>query len=298
MFSQYFGNFLLNKGLISPEQLSKALELQKTTHLKLGVLSVNAGFMTPSQIEVVHQKQMQVDKRFGEIAVELGYLTDEQLEEILSSQKHSHLLLGQVLIDEKYMSLEEFTNALNQYKQDFSLSDEQFEAIKKGDIDTLVDSVLELGSSENTETIKDYLSLMAKNMIRFVEDQIRMEPVKNCDTCSADWLVYQNITGETPFFTAILANEAVFIDIAAKYAQEEITEVDELAEASVGEFLNLHNGIFTVNMSNRDIELEMLPQQVRQKGVLTGLEKANVVKITLPTGEFHVVLAEKQPIID
>ena len=216
----------------------------------------------------------------------------------IAKENHINLQLGEILISESIISDEEFTNALNQYKEEFSLSDEQFDAIKKGDIDTLVDTVLEVGSSERAETIKDYLSLLAKNMIRFVEDQIRMEPVKNLDSCSADWLVYQNITGATPYFTAFLADEKVFLDIAAKYAQEELTEVDELAEASVGEFLNLHNGIFTVNMSNREIELDMLPQQVKAKGTLTGLENASVVKITLPTGAFYVVLSEKKPIID
>jgi len=29
--------------------------------------------------------------------------------------------------------------------------------------------------------------------------------------------------------------------------------MDEMVEASVGEFLNLHNGIFLVNMSNEGI---------------------------------------------
>lgn len=298
MFSQYFGNFLLNKGLVTPSELDKAIELQKTAHLKLGVLCVNAGYMTPTQIEEVHQKQTQVDKRFGELAIELGYLTEEQLEEILSTQKHSHLLLGQVLIDENILTLDEFTSALNQYKEEFSLSDEQFEAIKKGDIETLVDTVLELGSSQRAKFIKDYLTLMAKNMIRFVEDQLRMEPVKATDNLKNDYLVYQQIHGDATFFTAILADEKVFIDIAAKYAQEEITEVDELAEASVSEFLNLHNGIFTVNMSNREIELEMQPQQVRPNGQLSNLEDAGIVKVTIPSGEFYVVFTDQQPAIN
>lgn len=298
MFSQYFGNFLLNKGYVTHSELEKALELQKTAHLKLGVLCVNAGYMTPEQIEEVHQKQTQVDKRFGELAIELGYLTQEQLEEVLSTQKHSHLLLGQVLIDEKILTLDEFTNALNQYKEEHSLSDEQFEAIKRGDIDTLVDTVLELDKSDKAIYIKDYLTLMAKNMIRFVEDQLRMEPVKLEDNVTADWLIYQNIRGDASFFTALLADEKVFLDIAAKYAQEEINEPDELAQASVGEFLNLHNGIYTVNMSNRDIELQMLPQQIIQNGQLSQLKDASVVKVTIPSGEFYVVFTDEEPVIN
>jgi hypothetical protein len=296
MFSQYFGSFLLNKGLITPEQFNLALELQKSAHLKLGVLSVNAGFMTPSQVEEVHQKQMQVDKRFGEIAIDLGYITDPQLEEILSSQKHSHLLLGQVLIDEDIMDLQQFTNALNQYKDEFSLSDDQFDAIKRGDIDTLVDTMVSLGDLDSVN-IKDYLSLLAKNLIRFVDDQIRMDIVDNCDSCAAEWMVHQQIHGSQNFFTALLCDEKVFVNIAAKYAQEDLSEPDELAQASVSELLNLHNGIFTVNMSNLEIELEMKPQQVKHKGSLSDLNKACVVKITMPTGDLFVVISEQTPVI-
>ena len=54
MYSQYFGNYLLNKGLISPEQLTDALEYQRSVRLKLGVIAVNAGYMTPSQVEEIH----------------------------------------------------------------------------------------------------------------------------------------------------------------------------------------------------------------------------------------------------
>ncbi|WP_096201549.1 hypothetical protein [Bacillus sp. FJAT-45350] len=297
MFSQYFGNYLLNKGLLSPEQLETALELQKSTHLKLGVLSVNAGYMSAAQVEEVHQKQMQVDKRFGEIAIDLGYMTDAQLEDLLSSQKHSHLLLGQVLLDENIMTLEQFSQTLNEYKEENGLSDEQFSSIKRGDINTLVDTMINVDDSSNSDLYKDYLSLFAKNMIRFVDDQIRIESLSTPELLETEWLVHQNISGENNLYTAILADEKVFIDVAKKYSQEDITEPDELAQASVSEFLNLHNGIFLVNMSNRDVELEMAPQQVEQKKTLSNLERVLLVSVHVPAGIFHVALAKEPPTV-
>ena len=57
MFTQFFGNYLLNQRLVSPEQLTEALELQKTTRLKLGVLAINAGYMTAAQVDEVHNAQ-------------------------------------------------------------------------------------------------------------------------------------------------------------------------------------------------------------------------------------------------
>ncbi|HOA79999.1 MAG TPA: chemotaxis protein CheX, partial [Defluviitaleaceae bacterium] len=65
MFTQYFGNYLLNKGYLTAEQLHDALEEIKDARLKLGVLSVNAGYMTAEQTEEVNEAQKKYDKRFG-----------------------------------------------------------------------------------------------------------------------------------------------------------------------------------------------------------------------------------------
>ena len=77
---------------------------------------------------------------------------------------------------------------------------------------------------------------------------------------------------------------------AARFAQEEITEPDELAQASVGEFLNLHNGIFLVNMSNNGVELEMHPQQVAENYTLANPGKAYVITCSMTWGRFDVIL--------
>lgn len=295
MFSQYFGHYLLNNHLITLKQLERALELQKSTHVKLGVLSVNAGYMTAAQAEETHQKQMQLDKRFGEIAIELGYLTEAQLEKLLSSQKYSHLLLGQVLIDEGIMTLEQFSQALESYKTEHSLSDQQFDAIQEGNIDVLLNALLPIDTNENIQTYKEYILLFSKNMIRFIDDQIRLEIGSLDESLTDDWLIFQEIGGEDSLFSAIIANDATLVELAKKYSQEDINGPDELAQASLSEFLNLHNGIFLVNMSNRGIELDMKPQKIVQKGKVTDLTGGFVISIHLPTNTFKLVLSPSFP---
>lgn len=291
MFSQYFGHYLLNKGLITVEQLKDALQLQSSTHVKFGVLSVNEGFLTPIQVEEIHEKQKQVDKRFGEIAIDLGYLTEQQLDYLLSGQKQNHLILGQALVDRGYMNIEQFSNALQNYKQEHSLSDEQFEAIKSGDIDTLVDTVVGIDGASNKEQYINYLSLLAKNLIRFIDDQVRLEAKPISDQYQAQWYVSQLIKGKQTLTTAISCDEATFIKFASIYAEEPIEEVDELAKASVSEFLNLHNGIYLVNMSNRGIELTMEPQHVEENVVLTQNNIGIIVTAYLTFGAIDIVIS-------
>lgn len=291
MFSQFFGHYLLNEGLLTREQLADALEYQQSVHVKFGVIAVDEGFLTPIQVEKVHEMQKQVDKRFGEIAVGLGYLTNEQVEAMLSVQKQNHLLLAQALVDREFMSIEQFSNALNDYKKEFSLTDDKFEAIKRGDIDELVYNILKVKDSEKAEKYGEYLSLFAKNMIRFIDDQVYFEVSVNQGLESGNWLVHQEIVGEAPLFTAISANEDVFLHIASVYAEEELSEIDELAQASVSEFLNLHNGIYLVNMSNAGMELNMNPQEVKQQASVEG--EIFIITVQTSKGAFQLALSDQ-----
>lgn len=292
MFSQYFGHYLLNSGLITAEQLKEAFEKQGTTHVKIGVMAVDEGYMTASQVEEVHEKQRQMDKRFGEIAVELGYLTDEQVNQMLSAQKQDHLILAQALVDQGFMTIEQYSSALSDYKVKHSLTDDKFEAIKSGDIEALVENSINIMDLGNKDYIIQYISLFAKNLIRFIDNQVYLEVHGLDQPFNYDWVVHQDIVGEKTLYTAIAANEEVFLEIASAYAEEQLTEIDELAKASVSEFLNLHNGIFLVNMSNQGCELEMKPQQVTHHSEIQGEATSYILKVQTTKGTFSLLLSQ------
>ena len=291
MFSKYFGHYLLNRELLTREQLEDALEFQKSVHVKFGVLAVDESYMTPLQVEEVHEKQKQIDKRFGEIAVELGYLTNEQVELLISNQKQGHLFLAQALVDRGYMSIEQFAAALKDYKEENSLSDDQFNAIRNGSIELLVDKFLDENGEEEKLKYGQYLSLFAKNMIRFIDGQVFFEMEVHDDLQPENWVVRQVIVGEAPLFTAIGSNKEVFLYLASVYAEEELTKVDELAEGAVSEFLNSHNGIYLVNMSNWGTELTMNPQEVVKNATVSG--DVFLVTVNTSKGPFQLILSDK-----
>lgn len=289
MFSQYFGHYLLNHEYITRDQLADALEFQKSVHVKFGVIAVDEGFMTSSQVEAVHEKQKQVDKRFGELAMELGFLSNDQVESLVSKQKQQHLFLAQALVDRGYMTIEQFGTALNDYKNENSLSDDQFEEIKSGSIDAIIENTFV--DDEKKSTYGKYLTLFAKNLVRFIDDQVHVEVIDPATEQQGNWLVHQEIVGESPLFTAISANKEVFLRIASKYAEEELTEVDELAQASVSEFLNLTNGIYLVNMSNWGVELNMKPQAIEEDATVSG--ELFGVKVHTSFGSFQLLLSNQ-----
>ena len=289
MFTQYFGNYLLNKGYLTAEQLHDALEEIKDARLKLGVLAVNAGYMTAEQTEEVNEAQKKYDKRFGELAIEMGYLTEEQLKELLSSQKYGHLLLSQVLVDKGIMTLSEFEKAINEYKRDYSISDKEFEAIQSDDVNEIINIFIKFEGSKNEKLLKDYIALFARNLIRFIDRDAVIKEVSKLEVYDCQFAAKQDVSGAIVLTTYIEADENAFIQFASKYAEEELSSVDEMAEASVGEFLNLHNGIFLVNLSNQGIELKMTPQEVFKD---IKVEKLFKVSAELSFGCVNILIQE------
>lgn len=295
MFSGYFGNYLLNRGLVTSEQLKDALDLQNSVHLKLGVLAVNAGYMTPAQVSEIHQLQQKVDKKFGELAIESGYLNEEKLEGLLSTQKQGHLLLGQALVDRDHLSLEQLHEAFEAYKRDCRLSDKQFQALLQGDVDEIVKAFVDFGDSPLGNIYSSYISLIIRNVIRFLGESPRLQNKTAFEDYSDKVLACQEIFGPFHMLTAIAADKDTYLEIAGRYAGEKFGDDCELARASFGEFLNLHNGIFLVNMSNCGTELEMKPQEIHSGRVITDLQGGRIISLHLSEGKFDLILSGKRP---
>src|SRR3972149_421897 len=107
MNSRFFGQYLLEKGRITSEQLVAALEQQKTVQAAIGILALESGLLTAEQIKQILTEQRKTGLRFGEQAVVMGSLTQTQVDELLQEQEVSHRVrLGEVLVSKGYLTLE------------------------------------------------------------------------------------------------------------------------------------------------------------------------------------------------
>ena len=299
MFTQFFGSYLLNNHLVTSEQLSKALEMQSKVHVKLGVLAINAGYLTAEQVDRLHHMQALEDKRIGDLAVDTGYMTVEQVNELLSAQKTGYLLLGQALVDSGSMTNGQFAIALEAYKQTNRLTDNEFSDGKASAVKQVIVDFYRFNLATNQDLFANYVSLLLKNIIRFVGDDFTLLPSEMVSDYSFHQIAIQYITGEAALFTAIEAEQDTFISLASRFAQEVFTENDEYVKASVGEFLNLHNGLFAVNMSNTNaVELDLEPQIIDTDKTLNGFKQAFVVPVGFPFGTVRFILSGEKPVIE
>lgn len=283
MFSQFFGNFLLSKGVVTTEQLLQAIKEQHSRHLKVGTLAIHSGYMTANEVDNIVIRQTHEDKRFGEIAVEEGYLTEEQLMTLLQAQTPDYLLIGQILVDDGVLTNAQLEELITAYQKENQLS--ELEGKHKDNLDYLVRNLMLFSTLEIPEYLIKYLTLLFNNLIRFVgEDFTPLNPTFYpeyvTDHCSS-----QTIDGDFQIVSYIDVNEEAAIAFASRYVGEEFTEFDEYVQASSEDFLNLHNGLFNVNVSNEDsVELHLNAPVSMRNTMISSAEKLILLPILYPFG--------------
>lgn len=292
MFTRFFGNYLLRKQLISPEALSEALEIQQNTRLKLGVLAINAGYMTAEQVEKAHDQQQREDKRIGDVMVEMGFLTAEQVEELFKTQPAGYLLLGQALVDKGHMTNAQFEEALNSYKEENHISDSDFDDVNETAAQSMIDKFYNFSSSSSAVYMTKYVSVLFKNLIRFIGGDFTPMAVRSISGDDLDDVISQKISGNVNALTVVTADsDMAMIKFASRFSKEHLLANDEYTQSCVSEFLNLHNGLFAVNVSNNaGVELQLEPQAYNDHINAADYENSCVIPIFFSFGTVNFIL--------
>jgi len=287
--NQYFGHYLLNKGILTHGQFSEVLQRERSVKVKLGVLAVNAGLMTATQVEDVHNLQRVKDQKFGALAIQQGYLSSEQVDRLLASQQEGHLAIIQAIADMGYMTLAEVEKTLADFREEYNITErdlaaeDEVEAVKR-----LADFSL---AGDNANYLYDYVGLMLRNVVRFLNDtpyifvHAESEPISG-------WIVSQHIIGELSLSTGLFMDDHMLLEIASRFYGEKLSTVDELALDCVGEFLNVHNGVFGGSLSDAGLMVDLLPQFVTQ---IDKPFSATDYRVTIGTsfGRFEIMLSLK-----
>ncbi|NUS39954.1 MAG: chemotaxis protein CheX [Lysobacter sp.] len=98
--AKFFGQFLLERGVIDASQLLRALDLQRASNPMLGEIAQAEGLITIAQARMINERQRREDRRFGDIAQELHLLTAAQVDDLVEQQKRRRRLFGEILVEE------------------------------------------------------------------------------------------------------------------------------------------------------------------------------------------------------
>ncbi len=257
MFGVYFGQYLQEKEILTKQQLDDILEENRTARVKMGLLAVEQGYMSVAQADEVNMLQTTQDKRFGDIAVDKGYLTAGQVDELLKKQGDAYLLFVQALVEHGYMNLEQIQKELNTYKKEKRFTALDIDAIKSNDIDKVVQVFTK--DPAIPAMIKDYIALVSRTLIRFVDSNLRIDKVQLMNDYTADYIASQNMEGDFRLFTGFAGDGQGIKVVAETFGQETFDTIDEDVLDACCELLNCNNGLFASRLSNEDTQLDMLP---------------------------------------
>lgn len=292
MFAQFFGSYLLNTRRVTPEQLSMAIEFKKSTRLKLGTIAMNEGLLNAEQVEQIHAAQASADKRFGDLAVEMGLLKPEQLSYLLKRQPADYLVIGQALVDINALTNAGLAEAVASYKKENSLTDLDLAEEKNDKLRQMVSEFYHFETSDNAKFYTEYVTLLFRNLTRFIGDDFMPLEAEIINRFACTRSVTQRITGEGNFLTTVDADEPAYLKLAERFAGEELGGSLEYADAIVGEFLNQHNGLFIVNLSNEfGEEYTLTPQTCYGSTVCEFPEIAFYIPVQFPFGKLNFIIA-------
>lgn len=296
MYTQFFGNFLLNNKVVNPDQLLELMEEQNRSHIKVGTLAMHAGYMTADEVDSIIIMQTHEDKMFGELAVEMGYLTAGQLESLVGKQIPDYLVLGQLLVEKGYCTTAEFENLLLKYQSDNEIASLEQRGSQRNNIFKIIMNYCGNTKEPISDAAMNFLNLFFNNLIRFIGDDFTVLNLQKLSTLDGRHTVSQEITGHTHYALLLDMEENAAVKFANRYAHDNFEsygdEAGEFISASLEDFLNLHNGLFLVNLSSRTNESLTLQPPVTKHNEITSLpDNAYLLPIMFPFGTVHLVFS-------
>jgi CheY-specific phosphatase CheX len=252
MNTRFFGQYLLEKGRITSQQLLAALECQKSITQPIGTIALERGLLTAEQIKQILQQQRKTNERFGEIAVVLGFLTQAQLDELLDKQDTNHRArLGEALVSKGYITLETLEKELKEYiKESERVASEVSAAFS---------------NIAHKHIVRTFTDLMLVMFTRFGKQDVIIE---RCETGKEKvrlfrWVISQKIAGQDVEFNCLLSvPPKLLLQMASTMLDEHISTADELALDATKEFVNIANGTACAKLSEDGVDLTLMPPEV------------------------------------
>lgn len=262
MFANIFGNYLIRKNIITEDDfLTIKMQLDRT-RVKLGLIAVSEKLMTVEQADEVNQKQMQQDRKFGDIAVSMGYLTAVQVERLLALQGSHYMRFCQSAIDKEIMTLEQIEGAMDYFKKENGFTSADMEAVKSGD----VDRILPLFLPEIPDgPLIDLLSVTFRCINRLASDDISLKRGYTTSNYMTGVVAMQEIVGDYNVVNAFSGDDKGILAIAEAFAKQFFDAVNVSTLDSVGEFINICDGLFATTKSDEGMDLNLMPPKLSQE---------------------------------
>lgn len=251
MAVKFFGQFLVERGVVSREILLQAIELQESVNLSFGATCLAMGILTDADIERVHNAQRSEDLRFGDMAVKLGLLTNDQMMEVLARQKSTHLYIGEALVKVGGLKADELPRFLDEFKADQA----QY----------ATDTVIVPAGISEMKTWEMVVDLSYKMLTRVALLVFRPEPCFVADRLpTMDVYAAMDFTGDISGRYLMGVTAATRAKIAKAILKESTVDSEplEVLDDTVMEFVNVALGNIAAKAAQSGKAMEIAPPEI------------------------------------
>jgi len=275
MFDRIFGEYLVEKGALKPEQLEVIQQDENHTRIKLGTIAVAEKLMSEAQADEVNQLQAITDRRFGDIAVEKGYLSEQQVMSLLKQQGNSFLHFVQSAIDNGFATLDSIDEYLGAYQDEQGYTYSDMDDLVSGDLNREINVLLPV-----VDPLYQRLCGVAiRSIIRLVSTDTYIGKAYSATEIKVDRFACQESFGDHDVVAGFAGMGDGLLSVAELFADEKFPEVDLDALDAVGEFVNIIDGLFAVDLGNEDVDVDMRPPSFYDSPVTIKGEKLCVVPV-------------------
>jgi len=246
---KFFGQYLIESGVVQAEQVRAALNLMDTENRTIGELAVEGRLISEADADKINAEQRHRDMPFGELAAEMGLLDEEQIDNLVQLQWRTRLRIGQALIRLGHLENASLEELLVRYEEEQAPHRIENLALPPGlECNALAPYVLDL--------FTNLLMRVGRISTRVGSGELVAEP--------PDFPIQIAVAvgGDSGLLICLVGDEEFSRQLAAKASGLDPERLDrEMLLDGVGEFLNVLAGNAMALAEQNGIALELEPPQ-------------------------------------
>ncbi|MCR5177060.1 MAG: chemotaxis protein CheX [Anaerovibrio sp.] len=277
MGNRYFSQYLLNIGVLSDKNVDMVMSKSIDAVPQLPLLAVQHQYLSEDQLT----KLLEADNASEALKTD-GILSESQLDSLKNMAPGRDAYIAQALLDVGICNLRELDKLYKEY-----------EALDEKPIQVAVNALVAKYDDMNPveEIYGEYAEMFIGALQRFMNTDAVIMPEPAVPELTGTHIVSQSMGGEISLAVAVMAEDDIFLEMAKRYSGEDMTQVDTMAEDSLAEFINVLNGLYIVNLSGKDYDMDLdLPRSFQNvKPMASSMIAMRIVTVF---GSFIVFLAE------
>jgi len=277
MNSHYFAQYLLNEGAVPSGDMEELLGKAMDSEPGLAVRALWQKEAVAADFAGLEQMK---DEDFEAAVQERNLLTKSQIRNLREAVIGESLRFAEILLREGRM--------------DFAALEKEFSGYDKVAQQPVLTAV-EKQISEEIEAeaagYGEFTDVFVLSLIRFMRiPAVVMPTIFEMQPRHQYYSVSQRIYGDVNISGAMMADEQVCMELAARYSQEKISKMDAFTVDCLAEFLNVMTGLFAVKLAKRDLDVDLETPRWAENPKMNGNKQISL-SIMTGIGSLELVLA-------